>query len=300
MMWKFKHLPKSQSARNDSTQLQPPPTLHHAFWSKSLNVHFGYFELGKNPFRHELLLRNMNLKVATLLGCNSNNPPTKILDIGCGYGATMLQLQELFPHATLTGINNQAVQLQIAAQKIALSKHAGSATFMLANFTKTPFEEASFDAAYALESACYDEGETKPNFIAEAARLLRPGGRLVVVDGFKKHGGPHPRWMDSIHQKCLAAWEMTSLATIDGFTGELSSKGFSEIKVTDISWNILPTLIFIPIVATKLLAAQLVKRNVAQRQYLKALLLTLLLTPFKRHFGYFLVTCVKRDVLFEN
>ncbi len=300
MMLKFRHLPKPQSARNDSNQLKSPPTLHYAFWSKSLNVHFGYFELGKNPFRHEQLLRNMNLKVATLLGCNTKNPPAKILDIGCGYGATMLQLLELFPHATITGINNQAAQLQIAAQKAANSKHSESAKLVLGDFTKTPFESASFDAAYALESACYDAGETKPNFIAEAARLLRPGGRLVVVDGFKKHGGLIPRWMDSIHQKCLAAWEMTSLATIGGFTGELSRKGFSEIEVRDISWNILPTLIFIPVVAAKLLAAQLVKRNVAQLQYLKALILTLLLTPFKRHFGYFLVTCVKRDVLFEN
>lgn len=300
MKLKFKHLPNSRSARNDSTQLPSPPTLHHAFWSKSLNVHFGYFELGKNPFRHEQLLRNMNLKVATLLGCYTKNPPAKILDIGCGYGATMLQLLELFPKSTITGINNQAAQLQIAAQKTADSTHSESAKFVLADFTKTPLESVSFDAAYALESACYDAGETKSNFIAEAGRLLRSGGKLVVVDGFKKHGGPLPRWMDSIHQKCLAAWGMTSLATIDGFTGELSRKGFSEIKVRDISWNILPTLIFIPIVAAKLLAAQLVKRNETQLQYLKALLLTLMLTPFKRNFGYFLVTCVKRDVLFEN
>ncbi|MCF8248161.1 MAG: class I SAM-dependent methyltransferase [Saprospiraceae bacterium] len=242
----------------------------------------------------------MNQEVANLLGHKQENPPKEILEIGCGYGATMLQLLELLPTSTITGVNLSAEQLTIAEQKIAASRHAQRAHLQQANFQAIPFQADSFDAAYTLESACYGDGETKAKFISEAARLLQPGGKLVVIDGFKKHSHSLPGWIDRIQRRCLTAWEMTSLANIDGFTAELKSQGFTKVAVKDISWNILPTLIFIPIVVLKLLAAQLVQKEETRRQYIQALLLTLLLSPFKRHFGYFVVTCTKSNVELEN
>ncbi len=242
----------------------------------------------------------MNQVLANLLGYNQEKPPEKILDMGCGYGATMLQLLEVLPWSTITGVNLNSEQLAIAEQKVTASQHSQRAQLQLANFQAIPFQDESYDAAYALESACYGEGETKSKFISEAARLLRPGGKLVVIDGFKKHSQPLPGWMDRIHRRCLTAWDMTSLANIDGFAAALKLQGFTEIEVKDISWNILPTLIYVPVVVVKLLSAQLVRKEESRRQYLQALLLTLLLSPFKKHFGYFVVTCTKSNVEKKN
>jgi SAM-dependent methyltransferase len=50
------------------------------------------------------------------------------------------------------------------------------------DYLETAFPDASFEVVWALESACY--APDKRLFIAEARRLLRRGGRLVVGDGF--------------------------------------------------------------------------------------------------------------------
>ena len=47
---------------------------------------------------------------------------------------------------------------------------------------------ASYDGVYALESSCHAHGADKGALLAEAYRLLRPGGRLVVADGFLSTG----------------------------------------------------------------------------------------------------------------
>ncbi len=41
--------------------------------------------------------------------------------------------------------------------------------------------------AYAIESSCHAPGADKDAFIREASRLLGPGARLVVADGFLKN-----------------------------------------------------------------------------------------------------------------
>lgn len=237
----------------------------------------------------------MNDLVAQLMDL-PNTQPTKILDIGCGFGTTAHQLLRLFPNTSITGVNLNEAQTALANGRLADPEIRERAKFVVADFQATPFSDDSFDAAYALESACFAEGKTKSKLIKETARVLRPSGRFVVVDGFRKHDRPLPKIVDWLYQKSLAAWGMPSLAPIDGFEKALQSQGFENVTITDISWNILPSLAHVPVVAMKLFAANLVQNDKEQRRYLQALLLTLALSAFKRHFGYYTVTCVKTSV----
>lgn len=247
------------------------------------------------PCSLEQMLRQMNDHLQHLLDFEASQPTT-VLDIGCGYGSTALQLLQAFPNVELVGINANASEVAVANEMISTANLQERAKFVVADFQNTPFPDNSFDAAYALESACFAEGETKSKLVKEIARLLRPGGRFVVVDGFRKHDRPLPMLVDWLYQKSLAAWWMPSLAPIDGFEKALQKQGFEKITIKDISWNIAPSLAHIPVVAMKLFAAHLVKNDMEKRRYLQALLLTLALSPFMRHFGYYSVTCVKTTV----
>jgi SAM-dependent methyltransferase len=62
-----------------------------------------------------------------------------------------------------------------------------------ADYTRTGLPAAQADGAWAVESACYAEGTAKADFVREAARLLKPGARLVVVDGFLLRQEARPR-----------------------------------------------------------------------------------------------------------
>ncbi len=237
----------------------------------------------------------MNETVSILLRKN-DLPPRNIIDLGCGYGATMQQLLTCFPMIKITGVNIDEAQVQFAQQALFKAGLASRATLLHADFQATGLPADSFDAACALETSCYGHGGNKAAFIGEAARLLRPGGRLVVVDGFRKHGRELPRLANLLYKKNLQAWRMPSLAQIGEFEKALHLHGFEQVEIKDISWNMLPSLAFIPLVVTKLFLSNLVQKDEGKRWYIHALLLTLALAPFKRQFAYYMVTCVKSGV----
>jgi len=241
------------------------------------------------------MLRRMNETVAILLRKN-DLPPSNIIDLGCGTGATMQQLLAYFPKARITGVNIDEAQVRLAKAALTNAGLSARAAILHADFQATGLPAQSFEAAYALETSCYGRGENKSAFLAEAARLLRPGGRLVVVDGFRKHGRELPWLPKLLYKKNLEAWGMPSLAQITKFEKALHTQGFEQVKTCDISWNMLPSLAFIPWVVTKLICSNLAQKDAAKSWYIRALLLTLALAPFKRHFAYCTVTCVKSSV----
>jgi ubiquinone/menaquinone biosynthesis C-methylase UbiE len=278
--------PKSSSRFFHPTIL---PALHYFFWSKKLNIHFGYYRFGRS-LRLEAMLAAMNQLIARSLQLSS--APDAILDMGCGFGTTAQDISQSFPNIKITGVNLLPSQIELAKQRSA----PGSVQFMEADFQAIPLPGAFFQAAYALESACYSNDENKAGLVSEVARLLQPGGRFVVVDGFRKHGRKLPGWVDFLYQENLRTWGMRSLATIGGFCEALTQYGFEEVRKKDISWNMLPSLLHVPFVVGRLCFANLKEKDAGRSWYIRALLLTLALVPFKRHFAYYLVTCVKSSV----
>ncbi|MBD2426514.1 methyltransferase domain-containing protein [Phormidium sp. FACHB-1136] len=106
----------------------------------------------------------------------------EILDCGCGIGGSALELATRF-NAKVTGITLSPVQAKRAAER---AEAAGLATdsapcaqFQVANALETPFADESFDFIWSMES-----GEHMPNkagFLQECHRLLKPGGKLLMV-----------------------------------------------------------------------------------------------------------------------
>jgi len=103
-------------------------------------------------------------------------PGSRVLDIGCGTGQPAILIAET-TGAAVTGINIS--ERQIAA---AQARDPGTARveFQLADAMDLPFPDASFDAAYMIESLMH-----MPDYVralGQARRCLRPGGTLVIAD----------------------------------------------------------------------------------------------------------------------
>ncbi|HMJ07181.1 MAG TPA: methyltransferase domain-containing protein, partial [Chthoniobacterales bacterium] len=99
--------------------------------------------------------------------------PAAVCDIGCGYGATARLLADR--GADVTGVTISSAQHAVAHER-----NAGAANpqFCLGDWLTNEMPSDSFDAAIAIESS-----EHMPDlsaFFAQAHRVLRPGGRLVV------------------------------------------------------------------------------------------------------------------------
>lgn len=101
-------------------------------------------------------------------------PGMQILDIGCGTGSLCLELARL--GAKVTGIDISEAMLEVARDK---ARRTGmTVKFLRADALHLPFEDASFDAVVSVTVM-----EFVPDLkraLAEAYRVLKPGGRLIV------------------------------------------------------------------------------------------------------------------------
>lgn len=100
--------------------------------------------------------------------------PVRILDVGCGNGALLLQLGRRVSHGV--GVDASAGMIARARRRAA---GAGNLHFVQVTSPALPFPDGSFDVVTSLLSFRYLDWDP---VMAEIRRVLRPGGRLLIVD----------------------------------------------------------------------------------------------------------------------
>jgi SAM-dependent methyltransferase len=141
----------------------------------------------------------------------------RVLDVGCGRGGGAAHVHRHLGPAETTGCDiargSVAFCRKVHAGVAGLGFHHGSATAL-------PFAAESFDAVLNVESAhCYPD---RAAFFAEAFRVLRPGGHLLLADFTPPRQPPE-----------------AERARIER---DLSLSGFASAGVTDITAGILQGL----------------------------------------------------------
>ena len=216
-------------------------------WSAGYNMHFGYWVPGMSPFDREPMLERLNDEVAAALDLPAH-APAHVADLGCGAGATARAIARRHPRCDVVGVTIVPEQVELGTR---LNRRAGLArriAFMLSDFTGTWMGAGTQDAVCAIESFCYAGGVDKSAAVREAARLLKHGGRLVVVDGFLAAGEPRGL-VGWIYRRWCASWAIGGLAEIEELKAALWDAGFERIEVRDLFWNVAPSAAHIPFVA---------------------------------------------------
>ncbi len=116
----------------------------------------------------------------TVLEALALRPAERVLDIGCGPGYLAAEMAAAVGAGGLVhGIDASPGMLEVARRR---SRAAGSAPVELAqgDATSLPFPDAVFDAAVSTQ--VYEYVADMPGALAEARRVLAPGGRLLVLD----------------------------------------------------------------------------------------------------------------------
>jgi SAM-dependent methyltransferase len=110
----------------------------------------------------------------------------RLLDLGCGVGGTVFGLAERWPDATFHGVTISATQVDRARALATSLGFEARCTFEHADFLQDDLGQG-FDVAVAIEA--FVHSDTPERFFEAAARALRPGGLLVVVDDFLSEPG---------------------------------------------------------------------------------------------------------------
>jgi len=140
-------------------------------------MHMGYFENGIS--NNDEAKQRMNMFLASQLGLEGNSPKT-VVDAGCGIGSSVLYLAENFSNIEIKAINISESQIGLAKSFYAADLTRSSIEFLCTDYCDTSLPDESADVVYALESLCH--ASKKELFFAEANRILKKGGRLIIID----------------------------------------------------------------------------------------------------------------------
>jgi MPBQ/MSBQ methyltransferase len=268
--------------------------LDYHTWSANFNMHFGLYKWGKNPFKLESMLNHMNHEVMQRLALTQKENPL-VIDAGCGLCTTSRYMAQQMPDAEFYGITITPWQVNFGQELNEEADLGDRIRIFQADFQEIPIPANYADAAFNLESACYAKGANKAALIHEMARILKPGAKYVVADGFLKHSRPLPTWIDRIYRRNLECWALTELADIQLFVKEMEAAGFINIVIEDISWKVAPSFCHIPKTCIKFFWNRLWERNAqpltkARVNNVLAPLYGMVMGLCRRHFTYAIVS----------
>lgn len=115
-----------------------------------------------------------------VLECYPDLQPERVLDLGCGVGASTLPAAMCFPDAQVHGIDVGASVLRYAharAERLGIAVH-----FSQQSAEHTHFPDESFDLVYSCVLIHETSRTAVPNIVRESHRLLRPGGVAVHLE----------------------------------------------------------------------------------------------------------------------
>lgn len=161
-----------------------------------------------------------------------------ILELGCGKGFNLAYLARLSPEAELVGIDLTPAHINIASKKYAGLRNL---RFILGDFQSLPQENQTFDLVFEVEAVCH--APDAASVFREVYRVLRPGGRFVIFDGFRAED------LSSYSEDMQVAVRLVELTmavkqfpTLDQWLSIARETGFTVLCTNDLSSAIIPNL----------------------------------------------------------
>ena len=197
-------------------------------------MHFGYYDAATR--NHAGALVKMNEILAAFAPISSGDT---VFDAGCGYGGSAFWLANHIGCRVVgvTPVPEQVHEARASAERQGIGEQA---TFEVMDYCHTSLPDASFDVVWALESLVHTE--QKQDFLREAARLLRPGGRLVIAEYMLREQPPLNEDERTMLVPWLSGWAMAGLYTVGEYVQDLSNCGFHHIQTRDITEQVRPSI----------------------------------------------------------
>jgi arsenite methyltransferase len=170
--------------------------------------------------------------VRASLGCGnpvavaSPRPGETVLDLGSGGGIDVLL------SARRVGPGGKAYGLDVTPEMVALAREnaaragTGNAEFLHGTIEDIPLPDAHVDVV--ISNCVINLSADKPRVLAEAFRVLRPGGRLGVSDVIAS-GGMSPERREAAERQTGCT---TRTVTAAGYRDQLLAAGFIQITIT--------------------------------------------------------------------
>lgn len=202
--------------------------------SEDQAMHFGYYDERTKSHRDSLL--KMNEVLAGLASISKND---LVMDAGCGYGGSAVWLAKNIG-CDVIGFTVVPYQVKTAGEFAKKNNLSNKVSFRQEDYAHTSFPDNSFTVVWGLESIVH--AESKKDFVREAYRLLKIGGRILISEYMLREDPPLSGKEQLIIDPWLKGWAMPSLSTPNEYKNLLESSGFKNIKIHDLTNNVRQSL----------------------------------------------------------
>ncbi|HBS06721.1 MAG TPA: hypothetical protein DEA96_17260 [Leptospiraceae bacterium] len=224
------HLERFDTVHYDSQAIEEY-YLHSQFdyrllWNQdeSHSLHFGFWSDETRNLSEAL--ENENRVLADLAQIQ---PGDVVLDAGCGVGGSSIFLAQNFG-CQVHGVSLCSHQLTRAQEVARKYNVENQVHFSRADFHDLDFSDSFFSVIWCIESFCHSWN--KPRFLEEAFRLLRPGGVLIIADGFLGSRMQRPSER-RLMRSWLDGWAVPELLSQTQIGALASDAGFRDSSFED-------------------------------------------------------------------
>jgi len=280
----------TKSVKEEIIEFYNKTTEDYGFWSKDLNMHFGYYiPFRTNFLKRDTMLNQMNSYLFSLL--DIENKKSHIVDLGCGVGATMKYGILKYPKLAVTGCSISEFQVKFGNEFV--NSERGS--ILNKDYRDTKFTNNAFDGAMAIESFCHSGCSLET--LKEAYRILKPGSKLVVADAFSKKGKSEMNlFSKQVYMGLCKSWSLEGIADINEVKKQLIDIGFKDVKVKNIWYRVAPSVLHVPFAISGFILRKLMRNKPLEKDSinnLKGSFYALLTSLCMQDFGYYIIIAKK-------
>jgi tocopherol O-methyltransferase len=190
------------------------PHIHHGLWTSDESASVAQCHL-----------------IDTLADLAEIKSTDRVVDIGCGMGGSAIRLAK-HRGCDVTGVTISSVQRHWAAVTARLRRSDRQTRFLTADAESVQFDPNSFDVVWSVE--CTEHLFDKPAFFQNAAKWLRPTGRLAICVWFEGEDTSQAGHREQVEEVCRR-FVCPSLGTRQDYANWITDSGLTVQQ--NIDWT---------------------------------------------------------------